>query len=158
MPPKKDKAKGGPAAAPEAQPAAPLQHPEDQCVLCLGEIDLSTEERFAGAHTPLMFAPKCSQRASIAGSSTGAISGWHRPRRIAAAGCGFHLQPPPAPRLAATCNLCGTASMHYDCAVDHLQQCLPIMFSNSSAQKRYAVSGLTCCLCAPTQPSSRHDP
>lgn len=95
MPPKKDKGRGGPAAAPEAQPSAPQQHPDDQCVLCSGKIDLSTEERFAGAHTTLMFAPRGSRRAIITRSSKGAIGACLRPRRIAAGRCGFHLPPPP---------------------------------------------------------------
>ncbi|PRW21064.1 glutamate--cysteine chloroplastic isoform A [Chlorella sorokiniana] len=61
MPPKKDKGRGGPSQAPQAQPAAPAPQPEDQCTLCGGKLDLKAEGRFA-----------------------------------------------------ATCNLCGTASMHFD--------------------------------------------
>ena len=52
MPPKKDKGRGGQAAAPQAQPAAPAQQPEDQCVLCGGHIDQRAEQRLSGAEAP----------------------------------------------------------------------------------------------------------
>lgn len=157
MAPKKDKgqAKGGPGPPPQAAAAA-QQQPTDLCVLCSARIDASTDDRFEGAPTgvrcravrapggPAVIAVAREQPRDVserAGSRQPADCGPAPPPPLAGAVqfASHRRRCPSCPALAVTCNLCGQASMHYDCAVSYLEKCLPAMFSNSSAQKRYAV-------------------
>lgn len=111
--------------------------------------------------------PQRSWRTGVELDAIEAIQGAYRARRGAESRCPLttvrrrhrRRSLPPAP--AATCNLCGTASMHFDCAVDYLEQCLLSLSSNSAALRKYEVrlfspmNGLppSCCyLCVASLP------